>query len=159
MCAKSELSCWLISYRYILSKTEHCYCSFRNLPSDTDTRCLILLNNQLDAQFFIYVYFYSLHVSTRQVPIIRRIIVSMRHLVYVTLRRWPSWMQVSLILTCIPDQCPFLQIVLICAFDKCTLIITRHVINIISFFFHTSTVHLDTITSFIYPTECTTRLL
>jgi len=35
---------------------------------------LIFVNNQLEAQFFImYVYFYSLHVSGSQVPIIRRI--------------------------------------------------------------------------------------
>ena len=35
---------------------------------------IILLNNQLDAQFFVmYVYFYSLHVSGSHVPIIRRI--------------------------------------------------------------------------------------
>jgi len=46
---------------------------------------MIFVNNQLDAQFFIYVYFYSLHVSGSHVPIIRRIIVSMRHLVYVTM--------------------------------------------------------------------------
>ena len=37
-------------------------------------------------------YFYSLHVSGSHVSIIRRIIVSMRHLVYVTLCRWPSGM-------------------------------------------------------------------
>jgi len=42
---------------------------------------MILVNNQLDAQFFMYVYFYPLHVSGSHVPIIRRIIVSMRHLV------------------------------------------------------------------------------
>jgi len=46
---------------------------------------MILVNNQLDEQFFMYVYFYALHVSGSRVPIIRRIIVSMRHLVYVTL--------------------------------------------------------------------------
>ena len=46
-----------------------------------------LVNKQLDAQFFVYVYFYSLHVSGSHVPIIRRIIVSMRHLVYVTLKQ------------------------------------------------------------------------
>jgi len=56
---------------------------------------MILVNNQLEAQFFIYVYFHSLHVSDSHVPIFRRIIVSMRHLVYVTLCRWPSGMQVS----------------------------------------------------------------
>ena len=34
----------------------------------------VLVNNQLDTQFFfIYVYFYSLHVSGSHVPIIRRI--------------------------------------------------------------------------------------
>ena len=48
---------------------------------------MILVNNQLDAQFFMYVYFYSPHVSGSHVPIIRRIVVSMRHLVYVTLCR------------------------------------------------------------------------
>jgi len=37
----------------------------------------ILVNNQIDAQFFMYVYFNSLHVSGSHVPIIRRIIVSM----------------------------------------------------------------------------------
>jgi len=47
----------------------------------------ILVNNKLDAQFFMYVYFYSLHVSGSHVPIIRRIIVSMRNLVYVTLKQ------------------------------------------------------------------------
>jgi len=34
---------------------------------------MILVNNQLDAQFFIYVYLYSLHVSGSYVSIIRRI--------------------------------------------------------------------------------------
>jgi len=33
---------------------------------------MILVNNQLDTQFFfMYVYFYSLHVSDSYVPIIR----------------------------------------------------------------------------------------
>jgi len=41
----------------------------------------------------LYVYFYSLHVLGSHVSIIRRIIVSMWHLVYVTLCRWPSGMQ------------------------------------------------------------------
>jgi len=48
---------------------------------------MILVNNQLDAQFFMYAYFYFLHVSGSHVPIIRRIIVSKQHLVYVTLCR------------------------------------------------------------------------
>jgi len=37
----------------------------------------------------MYVYLYSLHVSGSHVPIIRRIIVSMRHLVYVSLCYFP----------------------------------------------------------------------
>jgi len=49
---------------------------------------MILVNNKLDTQFFVYVYLYSLHISGNHVPIIRRIIVSIRHLVYVTLCRW-----------------------------------------------------------------------
>ena len=52
---------------------------------------MILVNNQLDAQFFMFIYFYSLHVSGSHVPIIRRIIVSMRHLVYVTLYYFCNW--------------------------------------------------------------------
>jgi len=51
---------------------------------------MILVNNQLDAQFFMYVYFYSLHVSGSHEPIIKRIIVSVRHLVYVTLKQVKS---------------------------------------------------------------------
>jgi len=57
---------------------------------------MILVNNQLDAQFFIYIYLYSLHVSGSHVSIIRRIIVSVRHLAYVTVCRWPFGMQVNL---------------------------------------------------------------
>jgi len=34
---------------------------------------IIFVNNQLEAQFFIYVYFYSIHVSGSHVPIIMRI--------------------------------------------------------------------------------------
>ena len=54
---------------------------------------MTLVNNQVEAQFLMYVYFYSLHVSGSHVPIIRRIILSKRHQVYVTLCRWPSGMQ------------------------------------------------------------------
>ena len=36
---------------------------------------MILVNNQPDAQFFMYVYFYSLHVSGSHVRMIRRIIL------------------------------------------------------------------------------------
>jgi len=48
---------------------------------------MIFVNNELDAQFFLYVYFFSLRISGSHVPIISRIIVSVRHLVYVTLCR------------------------------------------------------------------------
>ena len=34
---------------------------------------MILVNNHLDTQFSMYVYFYPLHVSGSHVPIIRRI--------------------------------------------------------------------------------------
>ena len=36
---------------------------------------MIPVNNQLDAQFFMNVYFYTLHVLGSHVPIIRKIIV------------------------------------------------------------------------------------
>jgi len=41
----------------------------------TQKLCIqIFVNNQLDAQFFfVYVYFYSLHVLGSHMPIIRRI--------------------------------------------------------------------------------------
>jgi hypothetical protein len=67
----------------------------------------IFVNNQLDAQFFfMYVYFYSLHVSGSHVPIIKRINWSI-HLLYVTLYRWPFgvqvWLRLRLIQTCTPS--------------------------------------------------------
>jgi len=46
---------------------------------------MILVNNQLDAHFFVYIYFYSLYVSGSHAPIIRRIIVPIRQPAYVTL--------------------------------------------------------------------------
>ena len=48
---------------------------------------MILVNNQPDTQLFMHVYLYSLHVSGSHLPIIRKIIVSMRRLVYATLCR------------------------------------------------------------------------
>jgi len=59
---------------------------------------MIFVNNQLDAQLFMYIYFYSVHVSDSHMPIIKRIVVSMRRLVYVTLCRWPSGMQEHMLL-------------------------------------------------------------
>jgi len=56
---------------------------------------IIFVSNQLHAQFFfMYVYFYSPHVLGSHVPIIRRINLSIRQLVYVTLYRWPFGVQV-----------------------------------------------------------------
>jgi len=47
----------------------------RYLCSVDASQGIIFVNNQLDAQFFFMsVYFYSLHVSSSHVPIIRRII-------------------------------------------------------------------------------------
>ena len=43
---------------------------------------MILVKTKMTHNYFYYVY--SLHVSGSHVPIIRRIIVSMRHLAYVT---------------------------------------------------------------------------
>ena len=51
------------------------------------------MTNLTHSPFFVYVYSKSLHVSSTRVLIIRRI-VSIWHLVYVTLCRWPSGMQV-----------------------------------------------------------------
>jgi len=67
---------------------------------------MILVNNQPDAQFFMYVYLYSLHVSGSHMFIIRRIIVSMLHPIYVTLCRWPSGMQEHMLL----QKTPFNEI-------------------------------------------------
>ena len=48
---------------------------------------MILINNQINVQIFMYVYCCSLHGSGSHVPTIRRIIVSIRHLVYITLKK------------------------------------------------------------------------
>jgi len=56
---------------------------------------IILFNDQLDTHlFFVYVYFNSLHVLSIEVLIIRRFSWSIWYLVYVTLCRWLSGMQV-----------------------------------------------------------------
>jgi len=74
----------------------YCLLSFKYFVLLTVHPSMILVNNQPDAKFFMYVYFCSLHVSGSHVPIIRRIVVSIRHLVYATLCRWPPGMQVRL---------------------------------------------------------------
>jgi len=75
---------------YRLTNQSSCYCKAvtntapLNFSARTDIS--LLVNNQLDAQFFMCIYFYSLHVSGSHVPIIRRINVSLQHLVYVTVQ-------------------------------------------------------------------------
>ena len=68
---------------------------------------MILVNNQLDTQFIMYVYFYSLHVSGSHVPIIRRIncinaIPGICHSVWTTVW-YAGWDENSVFIpTCIP---------------------------------------------------------
>jgi hypothetical protein len=82
---------------YACNVADTCYTAFYVLL--TVHLGMIFVNNQLDAQFLKFVYFHSLHASGTHVPIIRRIIVSLQHLVYVTLCIWPSGMQII----CIPN--------------------------------------------------------
>ena len=63
---------------------------------------LILINNQLDAQFLLYIFIsilYMFRATLRSSS--GESIVSIQHLVYVTLCRWPSGTQVGT--TCVPD--------------------------------------------------------
>jgi len=60
----------------------------------------VLVNNQLDVHFFIYICFYSLRVSGSHVPFISRFIVWTRYVVYVTLCKWPCPWFMSL---CVDD--------------------------------------------------------
>jgi len=69
----------------LLGKSSHVLNDFTSTYSKSTKS--ILVNNQLDAQFFIYVYFYSVYDSGSHVSIIRIIIVSIRHLAYVTLKQ------------------------------------------------------------------------
>ena len=55
-----------------------------------------LVNNQLDEQFLCIFISILYMLRSSHVPIIRKIIVSMGYLIYVTLCRWPSCMQVNL---------------------------------------------------------------
>ena len=56
----------------------------------------VFVNNQIDAQFFfMYIYFYSVRVSSSHVPIIRRIncintTSGICHSVYVTFNPYPA---------------------------------------------------------------------
>jgi len=66
------LDVWVIGMHVVRKKCiEHCgqFYVLLTIPG------MILVNNQLDTQFVIYVCFSSLHVSGSRVPIIRRIIV------------------------------------------------------------------------------------
>ena len=92
--------------------------SINNYDNQADVKCLshpfglikttkIFVSNQLDAQFFfMYVYFYSLHVSGSHVPIIRRIncintTSGICHSVQTTV--WCARLGESLIQTCKPN--------------------------------------------------------
>ena len=62
---------------------------------------IIPINNQLDAQFLLYIFFISILYMFRTTLCSSsgESIVSIQHLVYVTLCRWPSGMQVGKFLT------------------------------------------------------------
>jgi len=79
-----ERTLWRPDHNTFAPPRTDCVLPLRHLKI---SQSVIVVNNQPNAQFFMYVYLYSLHVSGSHVPIIRRIIVSMRHLVYVTLCR------------------------------------------------------------------------
>ena len=97
----------------LLDQPYHCFIAGEVFIRNS---CSVLVNNQLDARFFfVYVYYNSLHVSSTHVLIIRRII-STRHLVYVTLCRWLSGMQVCVPVTYIEWHIPdvvLIQLVLL----------------------------------------------
>jgi len=63
---------------------------------------MFFVNNQLDAQFLFSCMFISILYMFRAAicPSSGELIISIRHLVYVTLYRWPSGVQVY---TCTPD--------------------------------------------------------
>jgi hypothetical protein len=66
----------------------------------------LLVNNQLDALFSMYLFISLLYIfGTTQCSSSAESIVSIHHLVYITLCRWPSIMQIrkSSSLTCITD--------------------------------------------------------
>ena len=83
--------------RIIVSMRHLVYVTLCRWPSGMQEH-MLLHTRRSSTQFFMYVYSYSLHVSGSHMPIIRRIIVSMRHLIYVTLCRWPSGMQEHMLL-------------------------------------------------------------
>jgi hypothetical protein len=76
---------------------------------------IIFVNNQLDAQFFFSCMFISILYMFRAAmcPSSGELIVPTRHLVYVTLYRWPFGVQVwmSLIQTCTPNGVMYVHII------------------------------------------------
>jgi len=57
---------------------------------------IILINNQLDAQFLLYIFISILYTFPSNLcSSSGESIVPIQHLVYVTLCRWPSGMQVG----------------------------------------------------------------
>ena len=57
---------------------------------------IISINNQLDAQFLLYIFIWILYMfSATLCSSSGESIISLQHLVYVSLCRWPSGMQVG----------------------------------------------------------------
>jgi len=99
---RSIFLCMFISILYMF-RAAMCPSS-GELLHQCDTRFMsVCLDGRLVCRsiFLMVVYLYSLHVSGSHVPIIRRIIVSMRHLVYVSLFRRPSGMQEHIFYVCL----------------------------------------------------------
>ena len=87
------LECVIICYVHILFKTFF-------LPIfQSATRCdlkywhYLRVNNQFDALFYVFISLLYMFRAT-QCPSSAESIVSMHHLVYITMCRWPSVMQV-----------------------------------------------------------------
>ena len=87
--------------------------SFSGMRSDyvhgSEIYWLIFVNNQFDAQFFFNLFISFLYMFRAALcPSSGELIVSIRHLVYVTLYRLPFgvqvWMRRSLIQTCTPNS-------------------------------------------------------
>jgi len=62
------------------------------------TSISVFVNNQLEAQFFFHVclFLFSTCFGAGMCPSSGELIVSIRHLVYVTLHRWPFGVQVRM---------------------------------------------------------------
>jgi len=85
----------------MLPNTEYLYAEFYILL--TVNLSIIFVNKRTSCTIFSYMFISIPHVFwAAMCPSSGELIVSVRHLVYITLCRWPSGMQVG-IPTCIPD--------------------------------------------------------